>query len=190
MTYFFAVIATWASIWAINMFLDLIGRYQRGAIGLPRIKLSGTQLTELLPASPAPDRHGGLRRRPPLGLQLQAPGHDVRLIPAQYVKPFLKGHKNDYRDAEAIAEAVQRPTMSFVAIKTPGADGSACLAPGALASGQPAHGRDQPDPRLPSRARHHRAPGACAPAAVLARHSGFVRLLMRSRRAWSSSLLI
>jgi transposase len=34
--------------------------------------------------------------------------HDVRLIPAQYVKPFLKGHKNDYRDAEAIAEAVQR----------------------------------------------------------------------------------
>ncbi len=41
-------------------------------------------------------------------------GHDVRLIPAQYVKPFLKGHKNDYRDAEAIIEAVQRPTMSFV----------------------------------------------------------------------------
>jgi transposase len=46
-------------------------------------------------------------------------GHDVRLIPAQYVKPFLKGHKNDYRDAEAIAEAVQRPTMRFVSIKTP-----------------------------------------------------------------------
>ena len=51
--------------------------------------------------------------------QLTALGHDVRLIPAQYVKPFLKGHKNDYRDAEAIAEAVQRPTMHFVAIKTP-----------------------------------------------------------------------
>jgi|ERR1700730_7490046 len=54
-----------------------------------------------------------------IGRQLAAIGHDVRLIPAQYVKPFLKGHKNDYRDAEAIAEAVQRPTMSFVAIKTP-----------------------------------------------------------------------
>jgi transposase len=54
-----------------------------------------------------------------LGRQLAALGHDVRLIPAQYVKPFLKGHKNDYRDAEAIAEAVQRPTMNFVAIKTP-----------------------------------------------------------------------
>ena len=54
-----------------------------------------------------------------IGRQLAAVGHDVRLIPAQYVKPFLKGHKNDYRDAEAIAEAVQRSTMHFVAIKTP-----------------------------------------------------------------------
>ena len=51
--------------------------------------------------------------------QITSLGHDVRLIPAQYVKPFLKGHKNDYRDAEAIAEAVQRPTMHFVSIKTP-----------------------------------------------------------------------
>jgi transposase len=39
-------------------------------------------------------------------------------MPAKYVKAFLKGHKNDYRDAEAIAEAVQRPTMRFVATKT------------------------------------------------------------------------
>src|ERR687883_3930 len=54
-----------------------------------------------------------------VGRRLAALGHEVRLIPARYVKPFLKGHKNDYRDAEAIAEAVQRPTMSFVAIKTP-----------------------------------------------------------------------
>jgi transposase len=50
--------------------------------------------------------------------QLNQLGHDVRLIPARYVKPFLKGNKNDYRDAEAIAEAVQRPTMRFVPIKT------------------------------------------------------------------------
>jgi transposase len=41
------------------------------------------------------------------------------LIQSSSCEPFLKGHKNDYRDAEAIAEAVQRPTMSFVAIKTP-----------------------------------------------------------------------
>jgi transposase len=50
--------------------------------------------------------------------QLAALGHDVRLIPAKYAKPFLKGHKNDYRDAEAIAEAVQRPTMRFVSLKS------------------------------------------------------------------------
>jgi transposase len=39
-------------------------------------------------------------------------------VPAKYVKAFLKGNKNDFRDAEAIAEAVQRPTMRFVATKT------------------------------------------------------------------------
>jgi len=53
-----------------------------------------------------------------LSRQLLALGHDVRLIPAQFVKPFLKGHKNDFRDAEAIAEAVLRPTMRFVPTKT------------------------------------------------------------------------
>ena len=53
-----------------------------------------------------------------LSRRLMALGHDARLMPAQYVQPFLKGHKNDYRDAEAIAEAVQRPTMRFVAAKT------------------------------------------------------------------------
>ena len=42
-----------------------------------------------------------------LGRELSKFGHDVRLIPAQFVKPFVKSHKNDYVDAEAIAEAVQ-----------------------------------------------------------------------------------
>ena len=42
----------------------------------------------------------------------------MKLVPAQYRKPFLKGHKNGFRDAEAIAEAVQRPTMMYVAVKT------------------------------------------------------------------------
>ena len=46
------------------------------------------------------------------------PSATTRLIPAKYVKAFLKGHKNDFRDAEAIAEAVQRPTMRFVPTKT------------------------------------------------------------------------
>ena len=53
-----------------------------------------------------------------LGRALREQGHDVRLMPAQYVKPFVKTNKNDYIDAEAIAEAVSRPTMRFVPIKT------------------------------------------------------------------------
>lgn len=46
--------------------------------------------------------------------ELIARGHDVRLLPAQYVKPYLKRQKNDAADAEAICEAVTRPTMRFV----------------------------------------------------------------------------
>jgi hypothetical protein len=53
-----------------------------------------------------------------LSRRLKTLGHDPRLMPARYVKAFLKGNKNDFRDAEAIAEAVQRPTMRFVATKT------------------------------------------------------------------------
>lgn len=53
-----------------------------------------------------------------LGRALRQQGHQVRLMPAQYVKPFVKTNKNDYIDAEAIAEAVSRPTMRFVPIKT------------------------------------------------------------------------
>lgn len=53
-----------------------------------------------------------------LGRALQQQGHDVRLIPAQYVKPYVKTNKSDFIDAEAIAEAVQRPSMRFVPIKT------------------------------------------------------------------------
>jgi len=53
-----------------------------------------------------------------LGRSLREQGHEVRLIPAQYVKPFVKTNKNDYIDAEAIAEAVSRPTMRFVPIKS------------------------------------------------------------------------
>jgi len=53
-----------------------------------------------------------------LGRALREQGHEVRLIPAQYVKPYVKTNKSDYIDAEAIAEAVARPTMRFVPIKS------------------------------------------------------------------------
>ena len=53
-----------------------------------------------------------------LSRRLKLLGHDARLMPAKYVRPYSKGQKNDFRDAEAIAEAVQRPTMKFVATKS------------------------------------------------------------------------
>src|SRR5450755_1609234 len=53
-----------------------------------------------------------------LGRALREQGHEVPLIPAQYAKPFGKTNKSDFIDAEPIAEAVGRPTMRFVPIKT------------------------------------------------------------------------
>ena len=97
----------------------LVGLDQRGNIVL-QLKTSRAQLERRLANLPSclvgMEACSGTHH---IARQLEALGHDVRLIPAQYVKPFLKGHKNDYRDAEAIAEAVQRPTMHFVSIKTP-----------------------------------------------------------------------
>jgi len=51
--------------------------------------------------------------------ELKALGHSVRLMPPAYVKPYVKRQKNDMADAEAICEAVRRPTMRFVETKTP-----------------------------------------------------------------------
>jgi transposase len=50
--------------------------------------------------------------------QFQALGHEVKLISPQFVKPYVKSNKNDMRDAEAICEALTRPNMRFVSIKT------------------------------------------------------------------------
>jgi transposase len=100
-----------------NVF-HLIGLDRRGAVVLKR-KLSRGQLesffANLPPCLIGMEACVGSHH---LSRRLIALGHDARLMPAKYVKAFLKGHKNDYRDAEAIAEAVQRPTMRFVATKT------------------------------------------------------------------------
>lgn len=52
------------------------------------------------------------------GRQLQEMGHDVRLMPPSYVKPYVKRGKTDAADAEAICEAVTRPSMRFVPVKS------------------------------------------------------------------------
>lgn len=53
-----------------------------------------------------------------LARQCQKLGHEVKLIPPQYVKPYVKTNKNDYIDADAIAEAAMRPNMRFVSVKS------------------------------------------------------------------------
>ena len=53
-----------------------------------------------------------------LARKLQASGHSVKIIPAQFVKPYVKSNKSDIIDAEAIAEAATRPSMRFVEIKS------------------------------------------------------------------------
>jgi transposase len=96
-----------------------------------------------------------------LSRKLKAFGHDARLMPAKYVRP---GRKNDFRDAEAIAEAVQRPTMKFVATKT--ADQLDLQALHRVrTTGQPAHRHHQSNSRFPPRARRRCASGS----SVLAR---------------------
>ena len=96
----------------------LIGLNERGAIIL-RVKLSRRQLevrlANLPPCLIGMEACVGAHH---LSRRLKALGHDARLMPARYVRAYLKGNKNDFRDAEAIAEAVQRPTMRFVATKT------------------------------------------------------------------------
>ena len=54
-----------------------------------------------------------------LARKLQTFGHEVRLIAPQFVRPFVKGNKTDFADAQAICEAASRPSMRFVAVKTP-----------------------------------------------------------------------
>ena len=96
----------------------IVGHDHRGAIVLRQKWSRGqveTRLANLPPCLIGMEACVGAHH---LSRKLQMLGHDARLMPAKYVRPYSKGQKNDFRDAEAIAEAVQRPTMKFVATKT------------------------------------------------------------------------
>jgi transposase len=99
--------------------LHLVGLDKRGAIVL-RARLSRAQV-EVRLANMAACLVGmeacvGAHH---LARRVEALGHDVRLMAAKYVRPFCRKQKNDFNDAQAIAEAVTRPTVRYVALKTP-----------------------------------------------------------------------
>ena len=96
----------------------VVGLDRRGAIVLRQKWSRGQVETRLANMSPCLIGMEACVGAHHLSRRLKALGHDARLMPAKYVRPYSKGQKNDFRDAEAIAEAVQRPTMKFVATKT------------------------------------------------------------------------
>ena len=100
----------------------LIGLDQHGAI-VWQLKCSRAQLERRLANIPCcligMEACSGAHY---IARQLSALGHDVRLIPAQYVKPFLKGHKNDYRDAEAVSLSARGARAQSPASPAAGAD--------------------------------------------------------------------
>ena len=98
--------------------LHLIGLDERGTIVL-REKVArsriGTRLANVPPCLIGIE--AGMATHY-VARELLALGHDVRQVPPAYAKPFRQAHKNDFRDAYAIAEAVQRPTTRCVPVKT------------------------------------------------------------------------
>lgn len=111
---------------AKNVF-QLHGADASGRVVLRR-KLRRGQVLEVLAGLPlctvAMEACGGAHH---WGREIGKLGHEVRLIPPAYVKPFLRRQKNDAADAEAICEAAQRPNMRFVAVKSEGTQGAASV---------------------------------------------------------------
>jgi transposase len=103
------------------------GADERGAVAL-RKKLRRAQVVNffagLAPCVVAMEACAGAHY---WAREIAAVGHEVRLIPPAYVKPFVKRQKNDAADAEAICEAAQRPTMRFVRPKSAEAQAAAVV---------------------------------------------------------------
>ena len=89
----------------------VVGLDVRGAIVLRQKRSRGQVETRLANTPPCLIGMEACVGAHHLSRRLKGLGHDARLMPAKYVRPYSKGQKNDFRDAEAIAEAVQRPTM-------------------------------------------------------------------------------
>ena len=101
-----------------KQWFHLIGLDRDGAIVL-RKKFTRSQLRAFAATTPrsmvAMEACGGSQY---WGRVFAQAGHEIRIVPAQFVKPYVKTNKNDFNDAEAIAEAASRATMRFVPLKT------------------------------------------------------------------------
>src|SRR5271166_2072992 len=100
---------------------------------------------------------------------LQSFGHSVKLIAPQLVKPYIKRGKNDAADAEALCEAMSRPTMRFVPVKTAEQQAALMLARPWPADPQ-SHAVDQRDPWLCGRVRPYRCQGEGSPRSSASAH--------------------
>jgi transposase len=110
-----------ASIYGIDIGKSLFHVVGADATGKPILRVKFKRDTVLAFFTEAPRALIGMEACPGaqwLARKLQSLGHTVRIIPAAFVKPYVKSNKNDTADAEAIAEAVTRPTMRFVELKT------------------------------------------------------------------------
>jgi len=98
--------------------LHVIGLDEKGAV-VPREKVSRSRIAARLVNVPRCliGIEAGMATHY-MARELVALGHEVKQVPAAYAKPFRQGHKNDFRDAHAVAEAVQRPSTRCVPIKT------------------------------------------------------------------------
>src|SRR6202045_3133642 len=95
-------------------------------------------------------------------------GHEVKLIAPQLVKPYVKRGKNDAADAEALCEAMSRPSKRFVPVKT--AERQTALMLLARSSDPQSNAARQCDPRLCGRVRSSRRQGGCSPGSAARSH--------------------
>ena len=152
--------------------LHMVGLDTRGTIVL-REKVSRGRITSRLASLP-PCLIGieaGMATHY-VARELAVLGHDVKQVPPAYSKPFRQGQKNDFRDAFAVAEAVQRPTTRFVPAKTNEQLDLQALhrVRSRLVSGRTAVINQIQ--RLSSRARHHRPTRTALPSPGTTRHPG------------------
>ena len=155
--------------------LHMIGLDEKGAIVL-REKVSRTRIATRL-ANVPPCLIGieaGMASHH-VARELVALGHEVKQVPPAYSKPFRQGHKNDFRDAHAVAEAAGRPSTRCVPIKTDGQLDVQALHRVRSRPDQQSDGCDQSDSRLSLGARHPSPAGTSLPATAAASASGRAR---------------